>query len=219
MFAVSRRIMTTGANSAIRAGRGGCAALFQAGRELGGRRKRTARWQRPLAVTRSNKSWKIVDAWVRAAQASGFPYNEDYNGTSQEGVSYFQLTARNGLRCSAAKAYLKPARNRPNLTVITGFLTSNIVFEGSRAVGVAGYRDGGQAEIRARCEVVLSAGAIGSPQILMLSGVGDSAELSRHGIETRANAPGVGKTSRTICRPGPSTNAPRRPSTPEPAGC
>ncbi|MCO5134368.1 MAG: choline dehydrogenase [Phyllobacteriaceae bacterium] len=147
----------------------------------------------PLAVTRSNKSWKIVDAWVRAAQASGFPYNEDYNGTSQEGVSYFQLTARNGLRCSAAKAYLKPARNRPNLTVITGFLTSNIVFEGSRAVGVAGYRDGGQAEIRARCEVVLSAGAIGSPQILMLSGVGDSAELSRHGIETRANAPGVGK--------------------------
>lgn len=147
----------------------------------------------PLAVSRSNKSWKIVDAWVQAAQHSGFPFNDDYNGTSQEGVGYFQLTARNGLRCSAAKAYLKPARSRSNLAVLTGFLTSRILFEGIRAVGVAGYRSGAPAEVRARCEVILSAGSISSPQILMLSGIGDGNELSANGIESRHHTPGVGK--------------------------
>ena len=147
----------------------------------------------PLAVARSNKSWKIVDAWVQAAQHSGFPYNDDYNGSTQEGVGYFQLTARNGLRCSAAKAYLKPVRRRSNLAVLTGFLTSRILFEGPSAVGVSGYRNGAPVEVRARCEVILSAGAISSPQILMLSGIGDGNELSTHDIETRHHTPGVGK--------------------------
>ncbi len=147
----------------------------------------------PLSVTKSRKNWKIVDAWVKAAQEAGFAYNEDYNGETQDGVGYFQLTARNGLRCSSAKAYLAPARSRRNLTIITNALTSRILLEDRRAVGIKTLRAGSELEIRARCEVILSAGAIGSPQILMLSGLGEARQLADNGIDVVHDLPGVGK--------------------------
>lgn len=147
----------------------------------------------PLSVTHSNKSWKIVDAWVKAAQEAGYPYNPDYNGKSQEGVGYFQLTARKGLRCSSAKAYLAPIRNRKNLHILTNILTEKVLIENGRAVGIQGKRGGETLRIRARNEVVLSAGAIGSAQILMLSGVGHTGELERHGIKIQHHSAAVGK--------------------------
>ena len=120
----------------------------------------------------------ICDAWVAAAQAAGYPFNPDYNGATQEGVGYFQLTTRKGRRCSTAVAFLNPARSRPNLKIITKAAASRIVFEGKRAVGVA-YRDpsGQEHIVRAKAEVILSSGAIGSPQLLMVSGIGEVAQL------------------------------------------
>lgn len=147
----------------------------------------------PLSVTRSRKSWKIVDLWIKAAQQAGFNYNDDYNGEDQEGVGYFQLTAKNGLRCSSAKAYLAPIRSRENLKIITNFLTEKVVIKNGRATGVSGYRGKNSETISARCEVILSAGAIGSPQIMMLSGLGEAAQLSEFGIATERDVPGVGK--------------------------
>ena len=147
----------------------------------------------PLSVTHSRKSWEIVDAWVASGQAAGFRFNADYNGASQEGVGYFQLTARNGLRCSAAKAYLAPIKSRQNLTVITNTLTQKLLMVGLRVTGVLGRQGDKDVRISARREVILSAGAIGSPQIMMLSGLGPSDELAEHGIETVRNMAGMGK--------------------------
>lgn len=147
----------------------------------------------PLTVSRSNRSWPIVDAWVEAAQAAGFPYNDDYNAQDQYGVGYFQLTARKGLRCSSAKAYLKPIRHRKNLHIITNVLTSRVLFDGKRAIGIEGIRGAERVEIKARNEVILSAGAIGSPQILMLSGIGPGDQLGAHGIDLVHACAGVGK--------------------------
>lgn len=148
----------------------------------------------PLGVSNMRLQRPICDAWVEAAQACGYPFNPDYNGPQQEGVGYFQLTTRNGLRCSSATAFLRPARKRDNLRVITSALTHRVVFEGGRAVGVAISRSGGPEEIvRARREVVLSSGAIGSPQILMLSGVGDPDHLSEHGVDVVRPIANVGR--------------------------
>lgn len=147
----------------------------------------------PLSVTRSRKAWKIVDAWVAAAQKAGHPFNEDYNGEDQEGVSYFQLTAHNGLRCSSAKAYLKPIRGRENLTVLTNMQTEKVVLKDRRAAGITVLHRGERKTINARCEVILSAGAIGSPQVLMLSGIGEADHLKDVGIEVEHDSPGVGK--------------------------
>ena len=136
----------------------------------------------------------ICDAWVAAAQAAGYPFNPDYNGARQEGAAYFQLTTRNGRRCSAAVAFLNPARSRGNLTILTKSPATRLTFEGTRCTGVA-YRDRSGAEriVRARREVVVSGGAINSPQLLMLSGLGAAEELRAQGIEVRADLPGVGK--------------------------
>jgi choline dehydrogenase len=147
----------------------------------------------PLSVTHSRKSWKIVEAWMKAAQAAGFPFNPDYNGEAQDGVGYFQLTARKGLRCSSAKAYLTPVRKRKNLDILTGVLTEKVLFDGTKATGIMGHRGGSPIVIKARCEVILSAGSIGSPQILMLSGIGDGGHLSEHNIALLNDRPGVGK--------------------------
>ncbi|MGI9401923.1 MAG: GMC family oxidoreductase [Rhizobiaceae bacterium] len=147
----------------------------------------------PLSVTNSQKSWEIVDAWVDAAVQAGIPANPDYNGKDQEGVGYFQQTAKNGLRCSTAKAYLKPIRNRSNLNIITGILTRKLHFEDGRATAVEGIRDGKKIVVRARREIILSAGAIGSAQILMLSGVGPGKHLQEHGIEVAQERREVGK--------------------------
>ncbi len=148
----------------------------------------------PLNVSNMRLKRPICDAWVAAAQNEGYPFNTDYNGASQEGVGYFQLTARNGRRCSAAVAYLNPVKRRPNLTIVTNAHVQKILFDGTRATGLI-YRDRGGREhtISAHSEIVLSSGAIGSPHLLMLSGLGDADELKQHGIEVTANLPGIGK--------------------------
>ncbi|MEQ9240505.1 GMC family oxidoreductase [Roseovarius indicus] len=150
--------------------------------------------QGPLSVSNMRLQRPICDAWVAAAQEAGYPFNSDYNGATQEGVGYFQLTARNGRRCSAAVAFLNPIRNRPNLTILTRAQASRILFDGSRATGVA-YRDGAGAEqvVRAGAEVIVSSGAIGSPQLLMVSGIGEAAQLKEHGIDVLRDLPAVGK--------------------------
>lgn len=135
----------------------------------------------------------LCEAFIEGAAQAGVPRNPDFNGRTQEGVGYFQLTTRGGLRSSTAVAYLKPARGRPNLTVVTGAQATRIVFEGSRAVGVAYRQEGAEREVRAGREVVLSGGAINSPQLLMLSGIGPAAHLKGHGVAVRHDLPGVGE--------------------------
>ena len=148
----------------------------------------------PLTVSNMRLKRPICDSWVAAAQNVGYPFNTDYNGAEQEGVGYFQLTARKGRRCSAAVAYLNPVKQRPNLRIVTRAHIARLLFESTRAVGVA-YLDrfGREREVRAKGEVVLSAGAIGSPQILMLSGIGEAGHLKDQGIAVRADLPGVGR--------------------------
>ncbi len=148
----------------------------------------------PLSVSSMRLRRPICDAWVAAAQNAGYAYNYDYNGASQEGVGYFQLTARNGRRCSSAVAYLHPVKKRPNLQIITKALTKRIVIEDGCATGVVYQKpDGTEATIRVKGEIILSAGAIGSPQILMLSGIGEGDQLREHGIDVVNDRPGVGK--------------------------
>lgn len=130
--------------------------------------------------------------FVKAGQQAGHALNRDFNGTTQEGVGPYQVTHRNGERCSAAKAYLTPNLSRPNLQVITHAHTTRVLFDGPRAVGVE-YRQGGELkQVRAQREVLLCAGALQSPQILMLSGIGPGAELRQHGISVLHDLPGVG---------------------------
>ncbi|MDJ0826875.1 MAG: GMC family oxidoreductase N-terminal domain-containing protein [Rhodobacter sp.] len=147
----------------------------------------------PLSVQTSRLKREIVDRWVEAAVAAGYRRNDDYNDADQEGVGYFQLTMTGGRRCSAAVAYLKPARGRANLTVVANAQAETVLIEDGRAVGVRARVGGTLIEIRAHSEVILCAGAIGSPQILMLSGVGDPDDIRPHGVEMRAEVKGVGK--------------------------
>ncbi len=149
----------------------------------------------PLIVSPMRLQRRIVDLWMDAAVAAGYRKNPDYNSSDQEGVGFFQQTAVRGRRCSSAVAYLKPARKRSNLTIFTHMQTLGLKIEDGRAVGVAARktRRGEDMEIRARREVILSAGAIGSPQILMLSGIGDGDDLGEHGIRVINNLPGVGR--------------------------
>jgi choline dehydrogenase len=147
----------------------------------------------PLRVSESRANSPLADAFVEAGLQAGYPHNADFNGASQSGVGRYQLTQRNGMRCSAAVAFLRPAMERPNLTVITGALAHRVVFEGERAVG-AEVRHGGEvSQIRAEREVLLSAGAYGSPHLLLLSGVGPAAQLAAFQIDVVADLPvGVG---------------------------
>ncbi len=147
-----------------------------------------------LSVSNMRLQRPICDAWVAAAQAAGYPYNPDYNGKIQEGVGYFQLTTRNGRRCSSAVAFLNPARKRPNLEIITKALVKRINVTDGRATGVT-YLDGAGRErvVTAEREVILSSGALGSPHILMLSGIGEAEELKANGIDVVADLPAVGK--------------------------
>jgi choline dehydrogenase len=147
----------------------------------------------PLKVSDLRLRRPIADHFIKAAQEIGIPYNEDYNGERQEGVGYFQQTAYKGFRWSTAKGFLRPAMKRTNIRVETGAQTLRIVFEGKRAVAVE-YLQGGERRIaRARREIVLSAGAIGSPQILQLSGVGPAEVLQRAGVPVVHALPGVGR--------------------------
>ena len=147
----------------------------------------------PLTVSPSRLSREVVDKWVDAAAAAGYPRNADYNAADQEGVGYFQLTLRNGRRCSTAVAYLGPARSRQNLTILTHAQTERVVIEDGRATGVVASVKGQRQTITANCEVVLSAGALGSPQIMMLSGLGPSAHLASHGINVIHDMADVGR--------------------------
>jgi choline dehydrogenase len=138
----------------------------------------------------------ICEAFVEGAIGLGFPANPDYNGARQEGVSYFQRTIRNGRRWSAADAFLKPALRRLNLKVVTRALATRIMLDGRRAIGV-GYRHGGaDHEVRPEREVILAAGAIASPQLLQVSGIGPGPLLRELGIPLVRELPGVGENLR-----------------------
>ncbi|MCZ8293287.1 MAG: choline dehydrogenase [Hylemonella sp.] len=131
--------------------------------------------------------------FVQAGVEAGFVHNPDFNGAEQEGVGLYQVTHKNGERYSAAKAYLTPHRARPNLHVLTGAHATRILLEGKRAVGVEFVQNGIKRELRAQREVLLSAGALLSPQLLMLSGIGPADQLREHGITLRHELPGVGR--------------------------
>lgn len=131
-------------------------------------------------------------AFVDAALGAGLAPNRDFNGVTQDGAGLYQVTQRRGRRCSAAVAFLQPALSRPNLTVLTGRLATRISLEGLRATGVEVAGPGGRARIDATREVVVCAGTFGSPQLLLLSGIGPRAELARYGIALRHELPGVG---------------------------
>jgi choline dehydrogenase len=147
----------------------------------------------PLRVEdlRSPHPW--TRAVVQSAVAAGYPRNDDFNGPTQEGVGQYQVTQRRGRRWSAADAYLHPAMRRPNLTVRTGALATRVIVEGGRATGVE-YRSGGRVHtVRANREVVLSGGAINTPQLLMLSGIGPAEHLREVGVDVVHDLPGVGQ--------------------------
>lgn len=135
----------------------------------------------------------LVDAFAEAGREAGHGWTEDYNGAQQEGFGRLQMSIRNGRRCSGATAYLRPALGRRNLKVEVKALVTRVLFEGDRAVGVEYVKDGRVTTVRAAREVILAGGVINSPQLLMLSGVGPEAELSRHGLSTRVSLPGVGQ--------------------------
>ncbi|MBS0554171.1 MAG: GMC family oxidoreductase N-terminal domain-containing protein, partial [Proteobacteria bacterium] len=146
----------------------------------------------PIAVSDLVDPTPLAEVMIQAAEQAGVPRTRDFNGARQEGVGPYQATIARARRCSAAHGYLRPARARHNLVVHTGALVAGVVIEGGRATGVR-YKLGGQERVAsARAEVILCAGAIGSPQILMLSGIGPGAELARHGIPVRVDAPAVG---------------------------
>jgi choline dehydrogenase len=147
----------------------------------------------PLAVSESRSNNPMADAWVEAALEAGFEGNDDFNGAAQDGVGRYQVTQRNGMRCSTAVAFLHPAMDRPNLTVETRMHVHRILLEGTRAVGVTGERGGEIVEVRAEREVLLSAGAYNSPQLLLLSGIGPAEELAEREIEAVVDLPEVGR--------------------------
>ena len=147
----------------------------------------------PLRVSNMRTRRDVCDAFIRAAQELGIPAVDDYNGYDQEGAAYFQLTTRNGLRASSAAAFLKPVRARENLTVITHAHVQRLITQSGRVTGVEYFRDGRAWLANARAQVVLSAGAIGSPQLLQLSGIGASELLKRHNIPVVQDLPGVGE--------------------------
>ena len=147
----------------------------------------------PLNV--ADLRWKnpLCDTFLETTAALQLPANEDFNGERQEGVGYYQVTQKDGRRCSSARAYLETARERPNLTVISDAQAERVVFEDNTATGVAYREKSGSAQVMARREVILSAGAFQSPQLLMLSGVGPGAHLREFGIDVIADRKNVGQ--------------------------
>lgn len=134
----------------------------------------------------------LYQAWIDAARQAGYPLTADINGAQQEGFGRMDMTVRDGARCSAAKAFLRPAAKRPNVTVVPHALTTKVLMDGRKTVGVAYERGGTMHEARATREVILSGGAFNAPQLLKLSGIGPAEELAALGIRVVANRPGVG---------------------------
>jgi 4-pyridoxate dehydrogenase len=147
----------------------------------------------PLATRKSRYEDPLVDAYVEAAVQAGYPYNDDYNAAEQYGIGRMQMTIRNGRRDSAATAYLYPALPRDRLTVEAKAQVTGVAMDGCRAVGVDYIRNGERVTARAGREIILSAGAINSPQLLMLSGIGPPEELAQHDTPVRVPLAGVGK--------------------------
>jgi choline dehydrogenase len=147
----------------------------------------------PLMVVSHPQPNPLVERYLAAAQEAGIPFNPDFNGATQEGCGPLQATLAKGSRCSAAHAYLHPARSRANLSVLTHAQATRLQLSGECATGVEYLHFGSVKEARAAHEVIISAGALRSPQLLMLSGIGPKAELERIGIPVRLDLPGVGK--------------------------
>ncbi len=147
----------------------------------------------PLCVSDVQEGHPICEAFIKACNEAGYKRNDDFNGKDQDGVGYHQTTINNGRRCSTAVGYLHPAMKRPNLRVVTHAHTQKVVFEGKRATGVAYRQNGVDRVASARKEVILCAGAIGSPQILLLSGIGPQAHLAEMGIPVVHHLAGVGQ--------------------------
>jgi choline dehydrogenase len=147
----------------------------------------------PLSVSDMRARRNVCEAFIKGAAECGIPARDDFNRDNNEGAGYFQLTARNGFRCSTAVGYLKPVRRRPNLTVVTNAHVERIVFAARTAAGVVFRKSGARVEVAAGREVILSAGAVGSPQLLQLSGIGPGDLLQRNGIPVVHALPGVGR--------------------------
>jgi choline dehydrogenase len=155
----------------------------------------------PMKVADSRSMQPLVETMLEAAQAAGHEHNPDFNGARQEGVGRFQLTQRDGHRESTADAFLRPAADRPNLSVLPRSMALRIVFDGTRAVGVEVARDGIVSVIRAEREVILAAGAYQSPVLLMLSGIGPEDQLAPFAIEIREQLPvGEGLQDHCMCQ-------------------
>jgi choline dehydrogenase len=146
----------------------------------------------PLGVADQSEPHPLCEAFIAAAGQTGIPRNDDFNGATQEGAGYFQTTSRRGRRCSTAVGYLAPARGSANLRVATRAQAGRVLFDGKRASGVAWRDPGGEHTARAEGEVILAAGAFGSPQLLQLSGVGPGDLLRSHGLPVVHEVPGVG---------------------------
>lgn len=146
----------------------------------------------PQAVSMPRATLPVCDAFIRASQEYGIPYNHDFNGKTQAGVGFYQLTQRDARRSSAAVEFLKPAEKRPNLTVMTKARVGRILIEKKRAVGVQVSHNEKTEVIRASRELIVSSGAIGSPWLLMLSGIGPADHLAKIGVDVIHNLPGVG---------------------------
>ncbi|WP_042266013.1 GMC family oxidoreductase [Paraburkholderia heleia] len=143
-------------------------------------------------VEKQRLRWQILESFAHAAQEQGIAATDDFNRGDNSGVGYFEVNQKRGVRWNASKAFLRAAMKRPNLTVVTGALTQRVIFEGRRCVGVE-YRGDVDYVARARCEVILSAGAVNSPQLLELSGIGDAARLAQLGIGVVQDLRGVGE--------------------------
>ncbi len=146
----------------------------------------------PLGVSSIAKPQPVTRDFVMACQQNGIPYNPDFNGATQAGAGYYQLNVLGGRRCSAARGYLGPAWNRPNLTVLTRAATRRLILDGYRATGVEFLHRGKTQTAHAEGEVIITSGAIGSPKLLMLSGIGPADHLRSVGVEVRADVPHVG---------------------------
>ena len=147
----------------------------------------------PLKVSDIGARHELIEAFIDGAQEIGVARNDDFNGAQQEGAGYYQLTTSKGLRCSTATAYLRPARPRANLTVLCNARALRVLLRGGRARGIEYLHEGERRTALADSEVLLSAGAIQSPQLLQLSGIGPAALLRQHDIEVVHDAPGVGE--------------------------
>ncbi len=147
----------------------------------------------PLSVTKGTFQDAICDAFLNAARERQHPFTDDYNGAQPEGFARMQMTLKNGRRWSAASAYLRPAMARPNVTVETGALVRRVELDGNRATGITYTQDGKTITAHAAREVILSGGAINSPKMLMLSGIGPADHLREHGIDVTLDLPGVGQ--------------------------